>query len=182
MSKFKNMPGVGWFVVGIAVAVLAIPTTVGAVAALKYTGITGPSANRADVTSAGQLQVAEASPAAMIQSPSTMLSVLSSGIFTAVYSPPVSSAAILTVIHVGTSNGMVNFTFEIRAGSTCAGAQLGTYNFSASATQTSSSDAILNPGLPLPAGDSLCAIANTAYGFASVSGYTVPASAIPAVG
>lgn len=56
MSKVKSMPAIGWVVVGIAVAVLAVPTVAGAKAALKFTGIEGsPSGNEADVTAANQL-------------------------------------------------------------------------------------------------------------------------------
>jgi hypothetical protein len=57
------MPQLGWFVAGVAVAVLLIPTAVGAKAALKFTGIEGTSSNQADVTSAGQLLTTEATPA-----------------------------------------------------------------------------------------------------------------------
>jgi hypothetical protein len=52
------LPAAGWFVAGVAVTLLLIPTTVGAVsAALTYTGIEG-GGTKANVTKAGQLQTA----------------------------------------------------------------------------------------------------------------------------
>jgi hypothetical protein len=58
VSRFKSLPAAGWFVAGVAVTLLLIPTTVGAVsAALTYTGIEG-GGTKANVTKAGQLQTA----------------------------------------------------------------------------------------------------------------------------
>lgn len=53
MSRLRNSPRAAWFVAGVCVAALLVPTTVGAVVALKYTGIEGSSTNKADVTGAG---------------------------------------------------------------------------------------------------------------------------------
>ena len=58
MSRFKYVPRGVWFVAGVAVAILMIPTavraTVGVQTALKLTGIEGTSENEANVTGAGQ--------------------------------------------------------------------------------------------------------------------------------
>jgi hypothetical protein len=61
MSKFKNIPGLVWLVIGVLVTLLVIPSTAYA-AALKFTGIEGTSTNKADVTPAGQLLTTEANP------------------------------------------------------------------------------------------------------------------------
>ena len=62
MSRIKNMPAIGWMGVGIAIAVLAVPTVAGAKAALKFTGIEGTSGNQADVTTSHQLLTTNAPP------------------------------------------------------------------------------------------------------------------------
>ena len=62
MSKIKNMPGVAWLVIGVLATLLVIPTTAYAAAALKFTGIEGTSANKADVAPTGQVLTAPAYP------------------------------------------------------------------------------------------------------------------------
>jgi hypothetical protein len=60
MSRIKRMPKLGWFILGIAVAVLLLPsTTAVAKTALKFTGIEGISGNQADVNTSHQLQVTD---------------------------------------------------------------------------------------------------------------------------
>ena len=62
MSKFKNIPGLVWLVIGVLVTLLVIPTTAYAAGALKFVGIEGTSTNKADVSPAGQLLTTEANP------------------------------------------------------------------------------------------------------------------------
>lgn len=63
MSKFKSIPKFGWFVVGVAVTALVVPTSVAAAGGvLKFVGIEGANANKADVTAAQQLLTTEAPP------------------------------------------------------------------------------------------------------------------------
>jgi hypothetical protein len=63
MSRIKNMPRMGWFIVGVAITVLLMPS-VAVAAGLKFTGIEGTSDNKADVSPAGQLLTTAASPSA----------------------------------------------------------------------------------------------------------------------
>jgi hypothetical protein len=185
MSKLKNMPAAGWVVVGISVAVLLIPTTVGAVAALKFTGIEGTSTNKADVTSAGQLKVAAADPSTYFQNSSTVLPPGSAtlggpGPWVPVAVPISGSGLVVDVVHNYASG--YGFALEIQTGSACAGSVVGTYL--QKAFGGTEQDIQLTPGLAVPAGDALCAQALTSQGVGgvSVSGYTVPSSAIPASG
>lgn len=62
MSRVKNMSRGGWIVIGILIAMMLVPTGIATATALKYSGIEGTSANKADVTSAGQLLTTEAKP------------------------------------------------------------------------------------------------------------------------
>jgi hypothetical protein len=54
MSRIKNMSRMGWFIVGVGITVLLMPS-VAVAAGLKFTGIEGTSDNKADVSPAGQL-------------------------------------------------------------------------------------------------------------------------------
>ena len=58
------MPKFGWFVVGVAVTALVVPTSVAAAGGVLnfIVGIEGANANKADVTAAQQLLTTEAPP------------------------------------------------------------------------------------------------------------------------
>jgi hypothetical protein len=61
MSRIKNLPRSVWFIIGIAVTVVLVPS-VAVAAGLKFTGIEGTSKNQADVTAANQLLTTETPP------------------------------------------------------------------------------------------------------------------------
>jgi hypothetical protein len=61
MTRFKHVSRPGWFIIGVIVAVLLVPS-VAVAAGLKFTGIEGTSTNKADVTDASQLLTTEAKP------------------------------------------------------------------------------------------------------------------------
>jgi len=183
MSRLKRMPAAGWFVAGVAVAVLAIPTTVGAVVALKFTGIEGTSTNKADVTPAGQLQVAPAAAASLYQG--TYDVNYGGGTTTEVATPPAGDALVVDVVHLmvfANPSAGSYYYLEVESGTACSGGLVGSYHQALLAVALGSSDDTLSPGLVIPAGDSLCM---TGYGTASitgsVSGYTIPAAAAPAM-
>jgi hypothetical protein len=176
------MPAAGWVVVGVAVAVLLIPTTVGAVAALKFTGIEGSSLRKADVTAAGQLQVAAADPSTFFQSAETLIS---GAAYAPVVTPPASTALVITDIRVDTFLGVDpssgnDFQFIVEQGTDCTGSQVGTFNQSLHPAANGLTDIQLGPGLGLPAGDALCASAAGLRAQMTVSGYSVPPAAVPA--
>jgi hypothetical protein len=55
MSRIKNMSRAGWFIIGVVIAVLLVPS-VAVAAGLKFTGIEGTNGNKATVDGDGQLQ------------------------------------------------------------------------------------------------------------------------------
>jgi hypothetical protein len=179
MSRLTKVPAVGWVVVGVAVAVLAVPTVAEAKAVLKYTGIEGTSGNQADVTTAGQLQTAAAGPAAAYVG--TVEDNDTTGVAIAQASP--GQAMMITSIAVdswGLSTSDPYVFIYMPNTSTC-----GTYtSLSLEAEDDPGSDGNtvypFDPGLPLPAGDVLCASAYDVSTTITVSGYAVPASDVPA--
>jgi hypothetical protein len=180
MPKLSEIPGAGWFVAGVAVAVLLIPASVGAAVAFKYVGIEGTSTNKVDVTPAGQLKVANAAPSSFLQSATVAVGQAPNLTPVMVATP---EAVIVTVLHLQTAglSGSGTTTFEIRSNS-CSGSMVGSYQQNVTThVDGSEVDVPLSPGLPIPAGDYLCASA-TASTSTSVSGYAVPASSVSGSG
>ena len=66
MFKFKSgmrkLPGVAWLLIGVSVTALALPSAAYAGGVLKFVGIEGTSANKADVTPSGQVLTTEVNP------------------------------------------------------------------------------------------------------------------------
>jgi 3D (Asp-Asp-Asp) domain-containing protein len=181
MSKIKSVPGAVWLLIGVLVTLLVIPSTAYA-AALKFTGIEGTSTNKADVTPAGQLQVAAADPSAFFQS--STVPVLSTT-FEPFASAPSPYALIATVIHVdiytGESGSAEDVEMNVQEGTSCAGTQVGTYSQIFNPAGNGMTDINLDPGLVVPAGDALCGrIGGSVGAELVVSGYTVPATAVAA--
>jgi hypothetical protein len=181
MHRIKNMSRGGWIVVGIVVAMMLVPSGVAVAAALKYTGIEGTSGNKADVTPAGELQVAAASPSAFFQN--AFVGVSSSAIEN-VGAPPASLALVVTTIHIDTfvdpspGSGQ-NILFLISTGTSCSGSEVGSYIEYLNPGGIGETDIPMAPGLGIPEGDSLCAEAGgSVVAEVSVSGFTVPAAAV----
>jgi hypothetical protein len=183
MARVRNMPRLGWFVAGVAVAILLVPSGVaGAKAVLKFTGIEGANGNQAGVTSAGQLQVAAADPSQFIQT--ALAAPDTSDDLVPVAVPATGKALVISVIHVDTwinpSPGPAGFVVvEIHAGSTCTGDPIGSWTQTVHPQGLGETDISLSPGLGIPSDDALCARANTLTAYVSASGYTVPSSAVP---
>jgi hypothetical protein len=178
MSKIKNMSRGGWIVVGFVVALLVVPS-VAVAATLKFTGIKGTNEatstlNEAGVTSAGQLLTNEADPSqyvVVIGYPTC-----ASGGF---YTVPSTKGLIVTGV-------TLTVTAEA-AGSAAQGAYFGpsaspcTDGFAASASAGTTADyQLLQPGVAVPAGDSLGAVDGNNDDGLIVYGYLVPAGAVPA--
>jgi hypothetical protein len=178
MSMFRRMPGWGWIVAGLVIAVLFTPTSVAAAkGALKFTGIEGTSTNRADVTGAGQVLTAPATPDDLFSPPSVNLSTT----YQAVATPPSGSALVLEHLDVDVfgataSGGLVNFQLMPTG---CNGYFLNPYELHANppGATTGFFDVPLAPGLVVPSGDSLCAESSTATLQAAVNptGELIPA-------
>jgi hypothetical protein len=190
MTKFKFMPKLGWFIVGLAVAVLLIPSTVaGARSVLKYTGIEGTSGNQADVTAAGQVLTAGAQPSNLLGG-----SVSGSGGFIAttsggenvVFTAPSNSAIIMEEISLNihewsSAAGTTTYIFLFVGTDSCADGVGGWYS-TVSPTGFGPSQLTLTPGVAVPAGDELCAYAISGSGeYATdltATGSVVPAASV----
>ncbi len=95
LSKIKNLKG-GWgFLAGVLITMLLVPS-VAVAAGLRYNGIEGTSKNKADVTGAGQLLTAPATPTNLF-SPAT---VDLSASYQAVATPPTNSALVIENLDV----------------------------------------------------------------------------------
>ncbi|MGO9559397.1 MAG: hypothetical protein ACLPQS_08190 [Acidimicrobiales bacterium] len=189
MSRFKYLPGAGWFVAGVAVTLLLIPTTVGAVsAALTYTGIEGVTGGtKANVTKAGQLQTALAGASQLFNSASASVNQIGGNNEQVVLTAPAKSALIVETIHVNTNEDSTpgfssHFYLFIGIGGSCAnflkynGA---TWEQTVNPPGLGETDLPMSPGLVIPSGDSLCAGTEDIDVDITVSGYTVAASAVP---
>jgi hypothetical protein len=99
-----------------------------------------------------------------------------------VAAPPAGSAPIVTVIHIGTYQWDAGSyaQFAVETGTACTGSVVGDYDEFYNAASVTSADLDLSPGLAVPAGDSLCGHSYLSGASVSVSGYTVPSSAVPA--
>jgi hypothetical protein len=162
MSKFKMAHPAGWFVAGVLVAVLIIPTAVsGASAVLSYTGIEGATGGtHANVTPAGQIEVAATAASQMFVRPLDGTSFIPAEI-----APPKGDALIVTSINVwGVSGGVLTIYLLAHGVKT-------TLDIA-----TSSSAGLVipfDPGLPVAAGGKLVISSDSAV-HATVVGYTVP--------
>ena len=207
MTKLKNMPGVAWLVIGVCVTALLMPTAAFAAGALKFTGVQGTSGNRADVTPSGQLQTnsqlqgttgshadvsasgqlltASADASNFFHGQASLPNATSGGTTLApMYTPPTGDAAIVTSAQSAYWNvgSLINdpFTlFLVSSNPSCAVNQVSSFGEADPSTDGESTFS-LDPGIVIPAGDTLClqAIALDADG--AVEGYTVPASDVPA--
>jgi hypothetical protein len=183
MSRIKNPPSVVWLVIGVLVTLLVVPTAAVA-AGLKITEVEGTSTHVANVTSAGQLLTTEANPRDFFQNanegPST------SGVFVPVAVPPSPYALVVTTVHLDTyadpTPGFGQYAFlVVETGTSCTGSDVGSYFQILNPGGIGEIDIPVAPGLGIPSGDALCAESGGSVGIgASVSGYTVPASAVTA--
>jgi hypothetical protein len=153
----------------------------GAKAALKFTGIEGTSGNEADVTSAGQLQVAPANPASLFQNQYTVNS--GDDTLSTVAQPPTGDALVVEDVHMAVevlSNGDVPMYLAVRTGATCStGSVVPGLNQPLYAFALGDMDDPLSPGVVVPSGDALClqvyGTKNDVVVAATTSGYTIPA-------
>jgi len=178
MSKLKQMPRFAWFAIGIAVAVLLVPSGVAAAkAGLKFTGIQGTSGSQADVTSAGQLQTAAAGPGAAFENLTTAVA----GQTVVVATPPAGKALMITSVHVnlwGLTSTDPYMYLSTRTGS-CTGP---TDSFFDEVDPATSGVSVLpyDPGLPIPSTEVLCVTATNLAANVEAVGYSVPSASVPA--
>jgi hypothetical protein len=172
----KNAPRAAWFVAGVCVAALLVPTTVGAVAALKYTGIEGLSTNKADVTPNSQLLTTEANPASYF----TGSQLADTGGGTAVvYAALGGVAGIVKSIQVDVWDltGSDPYVYLAVGNQSCSGLLV----FIQEVDPATNGTTVLpqDPGLVVPAGDAICASANQLDSDVHVTGYTIAGASAP---
>jgi hypothetical protein len=168
MSRFQKIPRIGWIAIGIAVAVIAIPTA--AVAAVSFTGIEGTSHNKADVSPAGQLLTSPADPSAAFNN---LNQNVGGSIGASIGAPGSGLALVITSIHATNfgSTGQVSFGVSNNGCNTGA-------NFEDIMVQSGTTTVLpYSPGVVVAAGDIACAFPDGGSYSITLSGYTIPAAA-----
>jgi hypothetical protein len=196
MSRFKNMPGVAWLVIGVCVTALVLPTAAYAAGKLKLVGIEGTSGTQADVTPASQLLTTKAQPGKLWSSNNFESAQAGMG-----YSQRTIALApagfALVIDHISASveqlTGPGNGTaYAYYVGTSDCSRFISTTNqnfvpvyWPQQAGYTSETDT--SPGVPVPAGDALCvqeiaqSLPSSLLGVSySVTGSVVPSSSVPA--
>jgi hypothetical protein len=184
MHQIKGMPRAGWLIIGVVVGLLLVPSGVAlAKATLKFTGIEGTSGHKADVTSAQQVQVADADPSNLYTPNPTLVTGAAGGSSSVVVATSASHALIINEI-----------TFDVTTDpSPGATSFVQVFTGSASCTFDGRYDNIINPtflgltslsipsGLAIPAGGALCALENgSVQAYVDATGYQVPPTSVPA--
>jgi hypothetical protein len=183
MTRIKNMSRGGWIVIGILIAMMLVPSGVAVAKVLKDTGIEGTSMNKADVTPASQLLVAEADPNALFQSGESFPN---ESVFGVAATAPPSSALIITTLHVDIfgdpSPGVGQLVeFDVETGTTCGGSEVGSFRQTVNPPGLGEFDTSLAPGVAVPSGDVLCVAEDgSVLSEVSASGYIVPSAAVSA--
>jgi hypothetical protein len=191
MSKIRSMPKAGWFVAGVAVAVLLIPTTVGAVAAITYNGIEGSNGNQAQVTGGGQLLTTEALPANLLGGSSNDVAsfIIPSGGFQNLFEAPTAKAVVMETLTLDvfdwqtSASDSTNYQLFVSTPSGCVDDdQVGNWLVTVSPTGYGDTQLSLSPGVAIPAGDSLCVGGGAVSGFFETSltatGYLAPSGSV----
>jgi hypothetical protein len=185
MSRFRSVPRVGWFVAGVAVGFLMIPTAVGATVgvqtALKLTGIEGTSGNEADVSGAGQLLTTEAPPSSFFQGGT--VNSFDGPTPNVLAQPTGNHALIISTIHYDVSDwlgpsGPPGVHVWIQPGPTCNENGI-SWDHWVTPPTVGETDVPFSPGLVVAKGDSLCIVAVDLSALVSVSGYLVPSADAP---
>jgi hypothetical protein len=184
MHRIKDMSRGGWIVIGIVVALLLVPSGVAAAKALGFTGLEGTSGNKADVTAAAQLQVADAGPSNLFESSLTGVSGAPSGPAAVEVAGGLNNGLIVNEITLSVTSdpnpGTNDYVQVYTATPTCV-PDLGYDNIVTPATAGMTSISIPS-GLAIPAGDELCAIAGgSILAYVEATGYEVPSAAVPVI-
>jgi len=186
MSRIRGLSAPGWFVAGILLAALVIPTTALATAATTV-AIIGSGGYKAGVTPDQQVLATESTPARFFQdTPSPVL--LGQALSRIAGTPVGSLALIVKVIHVDVYEADNSFDSYIRLAiaqnvkGSC-GEQLGTYQGYITPSSIGEQDINMDPGLAIPSNALLCGTTDslTTAADVSVSGYLVPSNEVPAL-
>jgi hypothetical protein len=178
MSRIKNISRSGWLVTGVVAALLLVPTAATAVAVTSIVTIKGgTAAGQASVTGANQLLTSAADPKAFVNAFSGTATTCSAGGF---YTVPAGKALIITAVNFyfgqpPTSGEIAEELFDGASATPCS--TLVTSGVSAAAA---SQNQVFQPGVAVPAGDSLGWEGLNVNGSVQVYGYLVPSTAVAA--
>lgn len=189
MTRIKNVSRPGWFVIGLIVAALLVPS-VAVASGLKFTGIEGSNGitatlNKAGVSSAGQVLTSPADPSTIFTDlaivgdgdPNLQPVVIGSG------GDKVVTQVDVDLQHLGTTgSNYVDGQLYSGTGSSCTGTLLTGLDFIFDESTVGDQTFTFPTGLPVPSGDELCV--NATYGssgeFAVVTanGYGLPTGTV----
>jgi hypothetical protein len=176
-SKLKEVPRAAWFIAGVVITVVLVPTV--AVATIAGNYIKGfPSNNRADVTASNQLLTSPAPLSHLTMG--TADTGDGNGNPVIVLAPAAGKDDVVTSISVGTeqipTGGSSHAIVFISGNSTCTGGPAFTPLFTDYESTVSSRSYSFPSGIAVPNGESLCAN-EVVGGDAEVDawGYSVPA-------
>jgi hypothetical protein len=188
LSKIKSVRGGTGFVVGLLVAMLVVPS-VAVAATLRFTGIEGTNGttstlNKAGVTSANQLETSSAGPSSAYSLEAAVDFLNDSWVVVA--QPPSGDALMVTSIHVDTfydpTTGPTEQPEPTLDLALFTGSCSGFIGFTDAISPSTNGETVLpyDPGLPIPAGDSLCGFASNLQVSTTAVGYSVPSGSVPA--
>ncbi len=174
-KRLKKVPRSAWLVVGVCIAAIVMPTAAVA-SVLTFTGIKGTSGNKADVSTAGQVLTAPATPSNYYATGQVNLT----GAVAVVATPPAGDGLVLTSLDISVYNFTAGSNYQLLMGNAACTGPVSGYGHVFTPASGGDTEISFSPGLVIPSGDSLCG--NLAGG-ASVAvtpvGYTGSSAAIP---
>ncbi len=174
-KRLKNVPRSAWLVVGVCIAAVVMPTAAVATA-LTYTGIEGTSHNKADVSTAGQVLTAPATPSNYYATGQVNLT----GAVTAVATPPAGDGLVLTSLDISVYSFTPGANYQlIMSNAACTGPAPG-YGHVFTPASGGETEITFSPGLVIPSGEALCGnLAGSVSVAVTPVGYTGSSAAIP---
>ncbi len=178
LNRLKNTPRSAWLVVGVCITAIVMPTAAVA-SVLTFTGIKGTSGNKADVSTAGQLLSAPATPANYF---ANFDQGVTSSTAVPIATPPAGDGLVVTSVNISayavTTPGSSYLNITVGP-SGCSGALLGTFQHGVYPSSIGATELTFNPGIVIPSGDVLCAADYGVAAYVNSVGYSGSSAAIP---
>jgi hypothetical protein len=181
LSKIKNVKG-GWgFLAGVLITMLLVPS-VAVATGLTYTGIEGKNGttstlNKADVESSGQIYTTNAPPQTLF---ANAPEIITAGNDAPIVPTPPGYDGIVTSVSVdftALDAGRAEVSIYISPATNCSGTTAAVRYVDTS--QITDSEITFPTGVPVPNGDTLCAIMDVGVqAVVSADGYAVPAGTV----
>jgi hypothetical protein len=173
-KRLKNVPRSAWLVVGVCIAAVVMPTAAVATA-LSYTGIEGTSHNKADVSTAGQVLTAPATPSNYYATGQVVIT----GSPTAVATAPAGDGLVLTSLNISVSSFTTGANYQLLIGNAACTVGIGGYSHVFTPASGGDTEITFSPGVVIPSGDALCGNEVGASVAITPVGYTGSSAAIP---